>query len=119
MYRLPDDENLSFLRGLKAELVCFAAYQVNLHFQGDVSITIFGSFRHIASEGSIPEMDGSFPLQSSELMRLLEEEINSVQTKADATLILGFSNGDQLVIEGDNGPYESYHVKNGEKVVIV
>jgi len=44
MYNLPENEDLNFLRDKHIELVCFAAYQVNLHFEEDVLITIFGSF---------------------------------------------------------------------------
>jgi len=52
-------------------------------------------------------------------MRLLQQQIKEIQTERDGTLTFGFSNGDQLIIKGDNGPYESYHIKHGEKQIIV
>ena len=52
-------------------------------------------------------------------MRLLECEVTEVQSEDDGTLILKFLNEDTLIIRGDNGPYESYHIKLGERVITV
>lgn len=119
MYNLPENEDLSFLRNKEIELVCFAAYQVNLHLEGGISITILGSFRHLVAGSAVPASDIVFPLRGSELMRLLQQRIKKIKTEDDSTLVFDFSNGDHLVIRGNNGPYESYHIRHGEKLIVV
>jgi len=119
MHGLPANEDLSFLRDKDRELICFAAYQVNLHFEEKLLITILGSFRHQVAGRSAAACDLGFPLQTSELMRLLTHKIQEIRTERVGTLSLAFSNGDQLIIEGDNGPYESYHIQHGDRLIVV
>ncbi len=110
---------MSFLRDKDLELICFAAYQVSLHFEGKLLITILGSFRHLVVGRSAAACDLSLPVQASELMRLLTHKIQEIRTERVGTLSLTFSNGDQLIIEGDNGPYESYHIQHGDRLIVV
>src|SRR6266853_744994 len=115
MHGLPANEDLSFLRDKDRELICFAAYQVNLHFEEKLLITILGSFRHQVAGRSAAACELCFPLQASELIRLLTHKIQEIRTERVGTWSSAFSNGDQLIIEGDNGPYESYHIQHGQR----
>jgi hypothetical protein len=114
MYGLPKNFDLTTLKGRHLELICFAAYSVYLHFENHLLITVVGAFRHIMA-GEVVGDPGRFPLSESRLMRLLTHEVKEIQGQTDGTLHLTFSNGDTLVIFGDNGPYESYHIKHGDK----
>ena len=118
MYGLSKETDLTFLQGRKLELICFAIYQVNLHFDSNVLITIEGAFEHHVQGEALAE-SGQFPLSTSRLMRLLEQHVREFQSKQDGTLTLEFSNEDKLVIHGDNGPYESYHIIHGGQVIHV
>jgi hypothetical protein len=119
MYGLPQNIDLSFLKERKLESVCFAAYQVNLHFDNGAMISIFGTFRHFIIGEDSAGKTAQFPLSSSNLMRLLTQTVTKVQSQADGTLELAFSNNDTLVIYDDTKQYESYHIKNGERLIIV
>ena len=118
MNSLPDNEKLKFLRDKNLELVCFAAYQVNLHFETDVAITIFGSFTHVFQEKVNLVKNVDFPLQNSGLMRLVGQRTKNVQIQLDGTLTLTFSNNEQLIIQGENDAYEAYHIKHGDHVIV-
>jgi hypothetical protein len=81
MFNLPENADLSFLQNKELELICFAAYQVNLHFAEGVSITIFGSFQHLVAGRNISANYKDFPIQSSELMRLVMNQIQEIKPK--------------------------------------
>jgi hypothetical protein len=46
MHGLPKDFDGSFLVGCTLELVCFAEYQVNLHFGDKSCISIFSAYAY-------------------------------------------------------------------------
>jgi len=119
MYGLPQDIDLSFLKGRQLESICFAAYQVNLHFDNGAMISIFGTFRHFIIGENPGGKAAQFFLSGSNLMRLLTQTVKKVQRQTDGTLELAFSNDDNLLIYDDTKQYESYHIKNGERLIVV
>jgi hypothetical protein len=52
-------------------------------------------------------------------MRLVTHYLESFEAQPDGTLCLEFSNGDTLIIKGDNGPYESYQIQHpGGRIIV-
>jgi hypothetical protein len=90
MYNLPKGMTFEFLRDRELELLCFGAYTVTLHFEGNIQLQIEGSFTHITKE-----------------------------VKRNGTLSLRFGNGDTLVIDGNGGPYESYNVNHPDGLLVI
>ena len=90
MYGLPKDFDATILVGRTLNMVCFAAYQVYLHFDSDTSITIESGFRHGARVSTRP------PVVHSELMRLVERVIWEVEWNPDGTLKPRFQDGPSL-----------------------
>jgi len=119
LYALPTDDDLKFLLGKTVELVCFAAYSLYIHMNENIMITVESSFRHLRDGDESQSSEEAFPLSQSTLMRLLGNSVNSVHGKDNGTLRLDFSNNDVLIIYGDNGPYEAYHIKHGDSVITV
>jgi len=119
MHGLSKEVNLTFLKAKQLELICFAAYSIYLHFDDKIIITIEGAFQHSIQGNKTQSLKCTFPLVGSNLMRLLTQKVKEVRNQSDGTLELDFSNGDVLIIYGDNGPYEAYHIKHGEHVITV
>ena len=52
-------------------------------------------------------------------MRLVTHYLENFEAQPDGTLCLEFSNGDTLIIKGDNGPYESYQIQDpGGRIIV-
>lgn len=110
MYDLPKGITFDFLRNQALELLCFGPYTVTLHFGEGIRIQIEESFKHVIGEPDTRPVTSTFPISSSRLMRLLMQRVSKVSAKHDAKLTLSFANGDQLVIQGNTGPHESYNL---------
>ena len=52
-------------------------------------------------------------------MRLLGAFVQRFEVQNDKNLLLEFSNGDLLILEGQNGPYEAYQIRHkGGQIVV-
>lgn len=119
MYDLPKGTTFEFLRDREVELLCFGAYALTLHFEGDIQLQIEASFTYVtAAQYTAPE-PSRFPLSESQLMRLLLQRVTRVAVRRNGTLTLGFGNGDTLKIDGNVGPYESYNVNHPDGLLVV
>lgn len=119
MYGLPENFDGSFLIGRTLEMICFNANQIYLHFDGQVTITIEGSFSHQRAQSGSDTQVLSVPVSESDLMQLLEHKITGVSGEKDGTLTLVFDDGQILKCYDQLPNYESYQIRHGEKVIIV
>lgn len=119
MYGLPENFEGSFLIGRNLEMICFNANQVYLHFDGDVTITIEGTFSHQQAQAQSNAIVISLPVSESDLMQLLEHKISAISGDKDGTLTLVFDDGQILRCYDQFPNYESYQIRYGDKVTIV
>ncbi|MHC4525129.1 MAG: DUF6188 family protein [Planctomycetota bacterium] len=113
MYGLPKDFDGTFLVGRTLEMVCFAQYQVFLHFDPEITITIESSFSY-QSDQMI-----SVPVKKSDLMNLLGISVKEVQGDKNGTLSLTFTNGEILKIYDNSEQYESYRIAyKGTEIIV-
>ncbi len=119
MYAPPEENDLKALSGRTAEMVCFAANCVYIHLSNNALLSIEGTFRLQTEEGDSDTGEASFPLSGSKLMRIVGQKTDHVQSLSDGTLILYFTNGDILTVSGDNGPYEAYHIRYGDREITI
>jgi hypothetical protein len=117
MYKLSHQTDLDFLQQKQLQMLCFAEYSLYLHFESDITITIEGRIKH--KVGKAKNQIYSFPIHTSCLMRLLGTSVQRIEVKNDENLLLEFSNGDLLVLEGQNGPYEAYQIRHKGGQIIV
>lgn len=117
MYKLSNKSDVDFLRQKQLRTICFAEYSLYLHFDDEVVITVEGQFQHRA--GRAKKQNYSFPIDTSCLMRLLGTSVQRVEVKNEEDLLLEFSNGDLLLLEGQNGPYEAYQIRHGGGLIVV
>ena len=118
MYGLPKNFDGSILEGATLELIGFAQYHVDLHFDNKVSITIFSSFIHQEHEGSTSKIV-KVPVSESNLMLLLGRRTITDLGDGDGTLILELDNGHKLCCLDDSRQYESYTIRcSGGDIVV-
>ena len=119
MHGLPETFDSSFFRGKEIENITFAAYQVNLHLDGNVWVQIEGRYK-LLRDGEIIETVNAFPIMQSSLLQLIGKKVTDVSfTARSGDIELALENGHKLLIEGDTGPYESYRLFDGQKEMIV
>jgi hypothetical protein len=117
MYKLSHQTDLDFLEQKQLQMLCFAEYSLYLHFEADIVITIEGQFQH--KPGKAKKQKYSFPIQTSCLTRLLGTSVQRIEVEDDENLLLEFSNGDLLILQGGNGPYEAYQIRHkGGQIVV-
>jgi hypothetical protein len=113
MYGLPREFDGGFLVGRVLEMVCFAQYQVCLHFDQRITITIASAFSYRTD--SVVEV----PLQESNLMELLGTSVSAAVGDENGTLSMQFSNSQTLRIYDTSKQYESYTIACADKEIIV
>jgi hypothetical protein len=99
-------------------MVCFAANQIYLHFDQKIIITIGGDYS-FQKKRIAPLQVLAAPAAESDLMTLLEQSVVSASSKEDGTLTLEFQNDSVFRCYDRSENYESYIIKNGEKITIV
>ena len=119
MYGLPEDFDPSFFIGRRLELICFGENTVNLHFDGELHITIESAFIYHAPETDSTGQREEIPVLSSEIMRLIGSSIIDCSASTDGALSLTFENDRRLQILDTSSQYESYRIDYGQMNVIV
>jgi hypothetical protein len=117
MYKLSHQARPDFLQKKRLQMLCFAEYSLYLHFDDEIIITVEGQFQYKAGKGK--KRTYSFPIDTSCLMRLLGTSVQRIEVENDENLRLEFSNGDSLILEGENGPYEAYQIRHRGGQIIV
>jgi len=119
MHGLPEAFDPSFLKGKEIENITFAAYQVNVYFDGNVWVQIEGRYK-LLRDGKVIEAVSAFPIAQSSLLQLIGKKIIDVSfTAQSGDIELALENEHKLLIDGDVGPYESYRLFDGEREIVV
>lgn len=118
MHGLPKGFDGSFFIGLRLDSVTFAEYVISLFFDGNVGITIDGTFAHVVDDGQEIVFQKAPFLQSS-VMQLVGKSVVGVSSEVDGTLKLFFSNGHKFICYDSSKQYESYHIRNGDQEINV
>jgi hypothetical protein len=118
MYPLPESFNPSFLFGKTVDVISFGPYQIDIYFSENRWIHIEGAYRLLAGSFIVEELM-KYPVRQSSLMQILGSTVLNVTYKSNGNLCLEFDCKKQLWICGDNGPYESYRLFDGEREILV
>jgi hypothetical protein len=102
MYGLPSNTNLSFLKGRELLQLCIGRHQVQLRFDGDVTISLEGEFtldgqRHAVGDGH-------------RLHVLLGLGIETTRPEGRGDIVLSFDQH-TLVLHDSKASYESYELR--------
>lgn len=118
MYGLPTDFDSGIFVGRTLELVCFAAYQFNLHFGQNLMIQVNGEYSLQMDAGSEPEIIEP-PEFHPGLTKLLEQTVSNASSTRDGMLTLQFSSGAVFTCYDRTPGYESYYIHIGDRRIIV
>jgi len=112
------NETLAFLIGKEICQICIGSYDVQFHW-GDGGISVCHKFIYTPAESSseIVWTEGD-PKAATSTVRLLKSSITSFAISERQTLLLLFSNGDQLEIFEDE-KYESFSIQDGKNPIII
>lgn len=119
MYPLPEDFDASYLSGRCVEGVCFAEFQINLHFSGAVILQIEGrhEFEHAAGASEIHDR---FPIEQSHLPSIIGDVVTALEfDRPSGDMKISFARGAKLCLWGDCGPYESYRLTSKDGNIVV
>jgi hypothetical protein len=117
MFGSPKNVDLGFLKGKELFQICIGQYQLQYHFDGDVSISTESEF--IFYNKSIRHDLKSSPEAASIITALLGKSIVDFEIDAEGTLQIRFSNGDGLALFDDNRGYECYQITNAKTLIVV
>ncbi|MEX0703103.1 MAG: DUF6188 family protein [Planctomycetales bacterium] len=109
---------LPCLVGQELIQVCIGANELILNFDGNVRVTIETEIEHRTPEGVASCLTN--PRAAAPFMvGLLESRIRAASVIPPGTVVLKFSNGEEVEISDSNEHYESYQIVNGDDWIVV
>lgn len=118
MHALPPDVDFQFLVGRRVLQMCIGSNEVILNCDGEVSITIEGSFVVSSNGDAVLCHDAGQAAQPA--LRLIGAVVDAAEGAVDGTLRVTFTDGLVLSLIDSGAPaYESFHLSNGMVSVVV
>lgn len=118
MYGLPLNVDLNFFRGKKLQQVCIGANEIILKFDDYISITIMSPIACMFAGAESQQYD-DYRSAAGALVVFLQDVVSSAKGGISGTLTLEFLGGGRLDIYDDSTQYESYIIKNADKLIVV
>ena len=119
MYGFPSSEEFAVLIDRELIQLRIGMYQVQLAFDGDLTLSIESIFIHSAAPMSNPKDDFSFPRSGSTLVSFLGLKVVSAITTPPESLTVEFSNGESLTVYDNDPSYEALQFSGPGISVIV
>src|SRR5215467_341702 len=120
MYGLKKEIDLSFLTGRELIQVAIGSFQVQFHFDEDVTISVEAEFRYFDGQNEwIWRQEPSSPQVAARTAAILGASIISIESNENGTLALTFSNGQRITILDAFKEYESYDITRPGETIIV
>jgi hypothetical protein len=120
MYGLKKEINLSFLAGRELIQLAIGLYQVQFHFDEDVTVSVEAEFRYFdgQDEWNWRQEPRSHQI-AARTVALLGASITNLESNENGTLALMFSNGHRLTMLDPFKEYESYSITRPGQTIIV
>jgi hypothetical protein len=118
MYGIDPTMDWSFFLGKRLESVGVGLYAIRLGFDGEVSVSITGSFQYganapVSAQNGLP--DGAVPL-----LKLLGHSVSSASVVNARSLLLAFDDEQTLRLIDDNEGYESLEIyASGHDCIVI
>jgi hypothetical protein len=119
VFGLPTDTDLGFLQGEELIQVCFAQYQVQLHFY-NARLAIESKYCLRESDSSVEQIyERDRVAEGHALVPLLGQSIRIARVVANGVLELEFGTGVILTVYDDSEQYESYTIKYKNGLIVI
>jgi len=120
MYGLKKEIDLSFLTGRELVQVAIGSFQVQFHFDEDVTVSVEAEFRYFDGQDEwIWRQEPSSPQVAARTVAVLGASITTLKSDENGTLALTFSNGHRLTMLDSFKEYESYDITRPGQTIIV
>jgi len=120
MYGLKKEIDLSFLVGRELIQLAIGLYQVQFHFDEDVTVSVEAEFCYFDSQDKWNwRQDPISPQVAARTVAILGATITGFESNENGTLALMFSNGHSLTILDPVKQYESYSITRPGQTIIV
>ncbi len=119
MYGLPAGVDLSFLVNRELHEVSIGRHAAILRFDQEVSISISTDIAHISQLQEISAIYKTTIPAAAMLTSFLNATIIEAGRKPPGTLVLKFSNNEQLEIYDTCAEYECYQIAHGDELIVV
>lgn len=120
MYGLKKETDLKFLAGRELIQVAIGLYQVQFHFDEDVTVSVEAEFRYFDGQDEWNwRQEPSSHQIAARTVAMLGASITALDSQQDGTLALAFSNGHRVTILDSFKEYESYAVTRPGQTIIV
>ena len=120
MYGLRKEIDLSFLTGRELIQIAIGSFQVQFHFDEDVTVSVEAEFCYFDGQDEwIWQQEPSSPQIAARTVAMLGASITSFETNENGTLALTLSNGHRLTILDSFKEYESYDITRPGQTIIV
>jgi len=116
MYALPEDFDPAVFLGRELQRICFPPYGLELRFEKSIRLKVYGP---LSLDGDSLREANSSPLTLARLTALPGHRIAAASTEGRGTLVLTFDDGPTLRVIEDGDAYECYHLRVGEREIIV
>ena len=113
----PRNSVLDFLKGRETCQIAFGLYDLPINW-GNGGISCTGRVLYKPFEGAEMIWSEGHPFDVVPLLRLLQQTIVGFQNPAEGTLILTFSNGDQLTVSREDG-LEAFTIRHPGVPIVV
>ena len=118
MYGVPADLNLTFFHGSELIQVCLGAYQLQLHFHPEGSLSVEGDWELLGADSSLLDRHQPHPRALAfQLHRLLEQRVVASRVCPPHSIELCFERGEVLRVFDSSREYESFSIQPGHIVV--
>jgi hypothetical protein len=117
MYGVPVDIDLSFLPGKRLESAHFSPFQLQLHFDKQVRLSIESVYR-IDKAGSVLVYD-AIPAGAADVVALLSMDVTNAYRLAKDAVRIEFGDSRALEVVDDSVQYESFQIWNGDAIIVV
>jgi len=120
MYGLKKEIDLSFLTGRELIGVAIGSFQVQFHFDKDVTVSVEAEFRYFDGQDEwIWRQEPNSPQVAARTVALLGTIISTLEKHENGTLALTFSNGHRLTIVDSFKEYESHDITRSGQTIVV
>jgi hypothetical protein len=120
LYGLRKGIDLTFLTGREVTQVAVGVFQVQFHFDEDVSISVESQFTYFDGQREWTWEQGlTFAQVAIRTVSLLSAKIQSFEAQENGTVSLAFSNGHRLTIFDSSKDYESYTISHHGGTIVV
>jgi hypothetical protein len=123
MYKFTGDneDKLTFLVGKGLQQLCYGLYDIQFHFEDELSISIYNKIMFYSSskEEVVLEINSKSSHSPIQINSLLGQKISKYEIVNHESIILSFENAEKIFIDGGDLEFECYTINYRGAVYVI